>query len=199
MSGRLAGRLMAVGRRLTHLGRASTFDRELDAEIALHIEMRADELQQDGMARVEAVARARREFGSALRVKEDTRAAWQFRWLEEMLSDLSYAARALRRNPGFAAAGILSLALGIGTNTTIFSLTMEFLFSEPSGRNPETLAAMRIGGNSHAHMRHYRFLRDAQLFAASRAATRKPSPTGARATRRTACTRCASRTTSSVS
>ncbi|PYP99513.1 MAG: hypothetical protein DMF82_24680 [Acidobacteria bacterium] len=74
MSGRLAGRLMAVGRRLTHLGRASTFDRELDEEIALHIEMRADELQQDGMARMEAVARARREFGSALRVKEDTRA-----------------------------------------------------------------------------------------------------------------------------
>src|SRR5439155_8125825 len=49
-------------------------------------------------------------------------------------------------------------------NTTIFSLTMEFLFSEPSGRNPGTLAAMRIGGNSHAHMRHYRFLRDAHVF-----------------------------------
>jgi predicted permease len=159
-----SNRLMAVWRRLTHLGRASRFDRELDEEIALHIEMRADELQQEGMAREDALARARREFGSSLRVKEETRAAWQFRWLEETLSDLSYAARALRRNPGFAAAGILSLALGIGANTTIFSLTMEFLFSEPSSRNPETLAAMRIGGNSHAHMRHYRFLRDARIF-----------------------------------
>ncbi len=165
MSNPLASRMMAVWRRLTHLGRASTFDRELDEEIALHIEMRADELQQDGLTRAEAVARARREFGPSLRVKEETRAAWQFRWLEETLSDLSYAARALRRNPGFAAAGILSLALGIGANTTIISLTMEFLFSEPSGRNPQTLAAMRIGGNSHAYMRHYRFLRDAHVFA----------------------------------
>src|SRR6267142_59937 len=108
MSGEPANRLMAVWRRLTHFGRASTFDRELDEEISLHIEMRADALQQGGMTRVEAVARARREFGSALRVKEETRAAWQFRWFEEMLSDLSYAARALRRNPGFAAAGIFS-------------------------------------------------------------------------------------------
>src|SRR5207245_2359184 len=124
----------------------------------------ADELQQEGMTRADAMARARREFGSALRVKEETRAAWQFRRLEETLADLSYAARALRRNPGFAAAGIFSLALGIGANTTIFSLTMEFLFSEPSGRDPGTLAAMRIGGNSHAYMRHYRFLRDARIF-----------------------------------
>jgi predicted permease len=165
MSGEPMSRLMAVLRRLTYFGRATTFDREIDEEISLHVEMRADELQQDGMTRVEAVARARREFGSALRVKEEARAAWQFRLLEETLSDLSYAARALRRNPGFAAAGIFSLALGIGANTTIFSLTMEFLFSEPSCRNPGTLAAMRIGGNSHAHMRHFRFLRDAQIFA----------------------------------
>ena len=164
MSGEPANRLMAVWRRLIHFGRASAFDRELDEEISLHIEMRAEELQQDGMTRADARARARREFGSSLRVKEETRAAWQFRWLEETLSDLSYAARALRRNPGFAAAGIFSLALGIGANTTIFSLTMEFLFSEPSGRNPGTLAAMRIGGNSHAYMRHYRFLRDAHVF-----------------------------------
>ncbi len=165
MSGRFANRLTAVWRRLTHFGRASTFERELDEEIAIHIEMRADELQEDGMTRVDALARARREFGSSLRVKEETRAAWQFRWLEETLSDLSYAARALRRNPGFAAAAIVSLALGIGANTTIFSLTMEFLFSEPSSRNPATLAAMRIGGNSHVYMRHYRFLRDAHIFA----------------------------------
>jgi putative ABC transport system permease protein len=117
------------------------------------------------MPRADALARAHREFGSSLRVKEETRAAWQFRWLEETLSDLSYAARALRRNPGFAAAAIVSLALGIGANTTIFSLTMEFLFSDPSGRDPGTLAALRIGGNSHAHMRYYRFLRDAHVFA----------------------------------
>jgi len=164
MNGRFANRLKAVWRRLVHLGRASTFERELDEEIAIHIEMRADELEQDGMPRVDALARARREFGSSLRVKEETRAAWQLGWLEETLSDLSYAARALRRNPGFAAAAIVSLALGIGANTTIFSLTMEFLFSDPSSRDPGTLASLLVGGNSHARMRHYRFLRDAHVF-----------------------------------
>jgi putative ABC transport system permease protein len=165
MSGDFGSLVKAVWRRLTHFGRVSTFERELDEEITLHIEMRASELEQDGMTREDALARARREFGSTLRVKEETRAAWQFRWWEETRSDLSYAARALRRSPAFAAAGIFSLGLGIGANTTIFSLTMEFLFSEPSARNPEVLAAMRVGGNSHAHMRHYRFLRDANLFA----------------------------------
>jgi predicted permease len=164
MSGSPVNRLMALLRRLAHFRSASTFDRDLDEEISLHVEMRADELEQGGMSREDAVARARRDFGSALRVKEETRAAWQFRWLEETLADLSYAARALRRSPGFAAAGIFSLALGIGANTTIFSLTMEFLFSEPSCRHPETLAAMRVGGNSHSRMPHYRFLRDAHIF-----------------------------------
>ena len=77
---------------------------------------------------------------------------------------LSYAGRALRRNPGFAAAAIVSLALGIGANTIIFSLTMEFLFSEPSARDPARLAAIRVGGNSHARMRQDRFLHDAHIF-----------------------------------
>ena len=73
MSGRFASRLTAVWRRLTHFGRASTFERELDEEIAIHIEMRADELEQDGMARVDALARARREFGSSLRPQRSLR------------------------------------------------------------------------------------------------------------------------------
>jgi putative ABC transport system permease protein len=164
MSEGATSRLAAVWRRLRAMGRASAFDRELDEEIAVHIEMRADELQQDGTPREEAVARAAREFGSALRTKEATRAAWQFRWLEETRSDLTHAARSLRRNPGFAAAALVSLALGIGANTTIFSLTTEFLFSVPSSRNAEELVAIRVGGNSHAHLPHYRFLRDARLF-----------------------------------
>lgn len=164
MSEGVVDRLKAVLRRLKHLTHAPRFDRELEEEISLHIEMRTEELEQGGMAHKDAGARARREFGSPLRVTEDTRAVWRFRWLEDLASDLSYATRALARNPGFAAAGILSLALGIGANTTIFSLTTEFLFSEPSCRTPATLAAMRIGGNSHAPLAHYRFLRDAQVF-----------------------------------
>ncbi|HLN02230.1 MAG TPA: ABC transporter permease [Bryobacteraceae bacterium] len=142
-------------RKLSYLFRRKRFNGELDDEIRFHLEMAAQERGE---------AAARREFGSVVRMREDTRSAWQVRWLVDLGSDLRYALRALRRNPGFAAAAIFSLALGIGANTTIFSLTMEFLFSQPSCRNPETLAHMEIGGNSHAHMPHYRFLRDAHIF-----------------------------------
>jgi predicted permease len=142
-------------RKLIYLFQRKRFNAELDDEIRFHLEMAAAERGE---------ARARREFGSTVRMREDTRSAWQIRWIVDLVSDLRYALRALRRNPGFAAAAIFSLALGIGANTTIFSLTMEFLFSQPSCRNPETLAEMRIGGNSHANMPHYRFLRDAHIF-----------------------------------
>ncbi len=151
-------------KRLAYLFRREQFAHELDDEMQFHIETRADELEKTGLSRGEALARARREFGSAVRMKEDTRSAWQIRWVADLISDLRYALRALRRNPGFAAAAIFSLALGIGANTTIFSLTMEFLFSQPSCRDPDRLASMRIGGNSHVYMPHYRFLRDAHLF-----------------------------------
>lgn len=142
-------------RKLSYLFSRKRFNGELDDEIRFHLEMAAQERGETA---------ARREFGSVVRMREDTRSAWQVRWLVDLGSDLRYALRALRRNPGFAAAAIFSLALGIGANTTIFSLTMEFLFSQPSCRNPEALAEMRIGGNSHAYMPHYRFLRDAHIF-----------------------------------
>ena len=141
--------------KLSYLFRRRRFNQELDDEIRFHLEMAAAERGATG---------ARRDFGPVLRVKEDTRSAWQINWLVDFVSDLRYALRALKRNPGFAAAAIFSLALGIGANTTIFSLTMEFLFSQPSSRNPETLADLRIGGSSHAQMPHYRFLRDAHIF-----------------------------------
>jgi predicted permease len=156
--------LKELGRRMFYLGRQTNFNRELDDEMQFHIDARADELESAGVPRAQALVQARREFGSSVRMREHTRSAWQIHWLEDLLSDLRYALRALRRNPGFAAAAIFSLALGIGANTTMFSLTMEFLFSEPSCRNPETLASMQIGGNSHAYMPHYRFLRDSHIF-----------------------------------
>jgi predicted permease len=156
--------LKELARRLYYLGRQTNFNHELDDEMQFHIEARAGELEQTGISRAQALVQARREFGSSVRMRENTRSAWQIHWLEDLLSDLRYALRALRRNPGFAAAAIFSLALGIGANTTMFSLTMEFLFSQPSCRNPETLRSIQIGGNSAAEVRDYRFLRDAHIF-----------------------------------
>ncbi len=106
----------------------------------------------------------RREFGSRLKAAEDTSGAWQVRWLEDLFSDLRYAARAFRRNPGFALTAIFCLALGIGANTTIFSITTNFLFSEPSCRDSASLIAIWEGGDSGKPLSDYIFLRDSHIF-----------------------------------
>ncbi len=150
-------------RRLFHFLSRRRFDTELDDEIQFHLETRAEELEQSGMSRRDAIDQSRREFGSRARMREDTRAAWRFQWIEDLFADLRYAARAFRRNPSFAATALACLALGIGANTTMFSLATEVLFSEPSCRDPQTLLHLNIGGNSHAAMGEYRFARDTQF------------------------------------
>jgi predicted permease len=157
-------RISELWRKLTFLARRERFDAELAEEIELHLAERTAEFEAEGLSRREARLRAQREFGPVARAQENTRSAWHWQWLEDVLSDMRYAARALRRNPGFAAAGILSLALGTGANTTVFSLTMEFLFSEPSVKDADSLAILRMGGRSHATHTDYEFLRDSQLF-----------------------------------
>ncbi|MBL8209015.1 MAG: ABC transporter substrate-binding protein, partial [Blastocatellia bacterium] len=121
----------------------------VDEEYAFHIAERADELAGEGLTRAEAERRARLEFGPVARITEEAREAWRFGWLEDLAADLRYGARALRREPGFLVSAVLSLALGIGVNTAIFSLTMEILTSRPSAREPESIVLARLGGSSH--------------------------------------------------
>src|SRR4051812_8272388 len=106
--------------RFRYFGRRSQFDRELEDEVCFHIETRAAELEEDGYSASDARAKARREFGPPARASEASRAAWQFHWIEDLASDLHYALRSFRRNPGFALTAILSLALGIGATAAIF-------------------------------------------------------------------------------
>ena len=150
--------------RLRYLVRGSRLDAEFEQELRFHLETRAAELQSQGLTAAAALGQARREFGSPARAHEEVRSAWQFRWLEDLASDLRYAGRSFGRNPAFAATAVTCLALGIGVNTTIFSIANEVLFSRPSVRDPQTLAAIRVGGNSAVQMDIYRFFRDARIF-----------------------------------
>ncbi len=155
---------MEFRNKFAFLRRRPQFDAALDDEMQFHLEERADELEAQGMPRAEALQRARAEFGSPARIAEETRGEWQWTWLEDLLADLRYAARSLRREPAFLTVAVLSLALGIGVNTAIFSLTMEALMSVPSARNASTLVHARLGGNSHIGVAQLQFLRDAKAF-----------------------------------
>jgi macrolide transport system ATP-binding/permease protein len=128
--------------RLRYLGRRSRFEGDLDDEIRFHIENRAEELQGSGVTRDDALAQAQREFGSVIRVREDSREAWQFRSIEDLAADVRYALRAFRRSPGFTLTAVLSLALGIGANSAIFTAMDAVLWKPLPVANPQSLVLL---------------------------------------------------------
>jgi predicted permease len=119
--------LRTLARRVRNLFRGRAVDAELDAELASHLEMAAEEHMANGLSASEARRRARVELGGLESAKELHREARGIPWLEAVGQDLRYAARTLRRETGFAVFAVLILGLGIGASSTVFSVVHTLL------------------------------------------------------------------------
>jgi predicted permease len=128
--------------------RKKELDQELSEELAFHLQKETEENIAAGMRAEDARYAALRKFGGIDRVKEECRDAWGFRRLEELLQDLRFAVRMLGKNPGFTAVVVLTLALGIGVNTAIFSLVDQLLLWSVPAREPNRLVKIEGGYSS---------------------------------------------------
>jgi len=117
-------------------------------ELRLHLEERTEQLMRDEeISRQEAEARARRAFGNVTRMEEQGREAWQWPRVENLMRDLAYSARLLRRSPGFTAVAVLTLALGIGANMAVFSLLNGLLLKPLPVPDANRLVLLKLNGD----------------------------------------------------
>ncbi|HEU4456154.1 MAG TPA: ABC transporter permease [Longimicrobium sp.] len=137
---------MSWHRRLLNLLRPERLSRDLDREIEFHLAERADELVAQGMSPEEALREARLRFGNPTVQKERTRDVDVPAWLDSLAADLRYAGRTLRASPAFALVAVLSLGLGIGANTAIFSLVNALMLRPLPVDRPEQLVQVTLGG-----------------------------------------------------
>ena len=124
---------------LRAIGNRSRMEREMDHELRFHIESYVDDLVKQGVPREEAMRRARIEFGGTETHKEECRASLGLRIWDELFADLRYGLRMMKQSPGFTLVAVLSLALGIGANTAIFTLAKAVLLETMAVPHPERL------------------------------------------------------------
>jgi predicted permease len=117
---------------------------DISVSIQEHIDERTDELMEEGMSREEAERTARRDFGNVTLLRERSREVWQWQRLESLLVDLKHVCRRLGRSPGFAITVLLTLAIGIGANTAVFSVLNSVLLRPLPYPEPQDLVSLHL-------------------------------------------------------
>ncbi|MCL5004892.1 MAG: ABC transporter permease [Acidobacteria bacterium] len=147
-------------RALFHKNRA---EREMDDELRFHLEKQIEQNIASGMSAEEARSAALRQFGNVGVIKEECRDSWGVRFINELAQDLRYGLRQLRRNPGFTAVAVLTLALGIGANTAIFAIIDGMILRPFPVASPNQLVRIGIktpqGSNDRISYPDYKDLR----------------------------------------
>ena len=134
---------MSWMRKLASTFRSKPLDTALDDELRFHLDERTDEFIAQGMSPEEVRRQAALLFGNRIALQKSTREHDVIVWLETTLQDIRYALRGMRQHPGFTAAAVVSLALGIGANTAIFTLLDQVLLRNVPVRHPEQLVQLK--------------------------------------------------------
>ena len=132
-------------RRAWHLLRQRQYDRDLAEELESHRTMLQDEFERKGLLASEAADASRRALGNVTLARENARDVWIWQWLETLWRDIAYAFRGVRRSPGFTIVTVVTLALGIGSTTVVFSVVHAVLVRPLPYRDVDRLVAVWAG------------------------------------------------------
>src|SRR5688500_8690972 len=122
----------------------------IDRELQFHIDALVEDYVRSGLSRDEARRRALIEFGGVQQIKEDVREVWTWRWLDDAVRDVQFAVRTYARAPVFAVTAVLTLALGIGVNTALFTVVRQVLLKALPVPHPEELVEIDCGSGPQA-------------------------------------------------